>query len=161
MPSSIDFYKGLFLHIIPVRIIVPCFNGETQIFLFGDSQWLISYILEWSNKTMLLCMYIYLSSIHIYIHISTHIYILYSIYNIYSIYIWVDSSESYFRFLDFQDRKTNILIFAMFRLLSFWNHDYTNKTEPLLEMLCKNYISCNSKYLFSQYTWWYQILIVS
>ena len=24
MPSSIDFYKGIFLHVIPVRIIVPC-----------------------------------------------------------------------------------------------------------------------------------------
>ena len=24
MPNSIDFYKGIFLHIIPVQIIVPC-----------------------------------------------------------------------------------------------------------------------------------------
>ena len=23
--NSIDFYKGIFLHLIPVRIIVPCF----------------------------------------------------------------------------------------------------------------------------------------
>ena len=23
MPNSIDFYKGIFLHVIPVRIIVP------------------------------------------------------------------------------------------------------------------------------------------
>ena len=26
MPNSIDFYKGIFLHVIPVRIIVPCFK---------------------------------------------------------------------------------------------------------------------------------------
>ena len=26
MPNSIDFYKGIFLHVIPVRIIVPCCN---------------------------------------------------------------------------------------------------------------------------------------
>ena len=26
MPNSIDFYKGIFLHVIPVRIIVPLFN---------------------------------------------------------------------------------------------------------------------------------------
>ena len=26
MPNSIDFYKGVFLHAIPVRIIVPCQN---------------------------------------------------------------------------------------------------------------------------------------
>ena len=25
-PNSIDFYKGIFLHVIPVRIIVPWFN---------------------------------------------------------------------------------------------------------------------------------------
>ena len=24
IPNSIDFYKGIFLHVIPVRIIVPC-----------------------------------------------------------------------------------------------------------------------------------------
>ena len=24
MRNSIDFYKGIFLHVIPVRIIVPC-----------------------------------------------------------------------------------------------------------------------------------------
>ena len=24
MPNSIDFYKGIFLHVTPVRIIVPC-----------------------------------------------------------------------------------------------------------------------------------------
>ena len=24
MPKSIDFHKGIFLHVIPVRIIVPC-----------------------------------------------------------------------------------------------------------------------------------------
>ena len=24
MPHSINFYKGIFLHVIPVRIIVPC-----------------------------------------------------------------------------------------------------------------------------------------
>ena len=24
MPNSIDFYKGIFLHIVPLRIIVPC-----------------------------------------------------------------------------------------------------------------------------------------
>ena len=24
MPTSIDFCKGIFLHVIPVRIIVPC-----------------------------------------------------------------------------------------------------------------------------------------
>ena len=24
MPNSIDFYKRIFLHVIPVRIIVPC-----------------------------------------------------------------------------------------------------------------------------------------
>ena len=26
MPNSIDFYKGIFLHVIPVRIIVPCYS---------------------------------------------------------------------------------------------------------------------------------------
>ena len=26
MPNLIDFYKGIFLHVIPVRIIVPCIN---------------------------------------------------------------------------------------------------------------------------------------
>ena len=25
VPNSIDFYKGIFLHVIPVRITVPCF----------------------------------------------------------------------------------------------------------------------------------------
>ena len=24
MPNSIDFYKGIFVHVIPFRIIVPC-----------------------------------------------------------------------------------------------------------------------------------------
>ena len=24
MPNSTDFYKGIFLHVTPVRIIVPC-----------------------------------------------------------------------------------------------------------------------------------------
>ena len=40
MPSSIDFYKGIFLHVIPVRIIVPWFhsghtNYITTVFLIG------------------------------------------------------------------------------------------------------------------------------
>ena len=26
IPNSIDFYKGIFLNVIPVRIIVPCRN---------------------------------------------------------------------------------------------------------------------------------------
>ena len=25
IPNSINFYKGVFLYVIPVRIIVPCF----------------------------------------------------------------------------------------------------------------------------------------
>ena len=28
MPNSIDFYKGIFLHVFPVRIIVPCSIAE-------------------------------------------------------------------------------------------------------------------------------------
>ena len=31
MPNSIDFYKGIFLHVIPVRIIVPCFNNTDNV----------------------------------------------------------------------------------------------------------------------------------
>ena len=31
MPKSIDFCKGIFLHIIPVRIIVPCFYTVVEI----------------------------------------------------------------------------------------------------------------------------------
>ena len=30
MPNSIDFYKGIFLHVIPVRMIVPCFKEHLQ-----------------------------------------------------------------------------------------------------------------------------------
>ena len=30
MPNSTDFYKGIFLHIIPVRIIVPCSKLKYQ-----------------------------------------------------------------------------------------------------------------------------------
>ena len=26
MANSLDFYKGIFLHAIPVRIMVPCYN---------------------------------------------------------------------------------------------------------------------------------------
>ena len=37
IPNSIDFYKRIFLHVIPVRIIVPCLKGsefyrESEIF---------------------------------------------------------------------------------------------------------------------------------
>ena len=31
MQNSIDFYKRIFLHIIPVCIIVPWFNTQTQV----------------------------------------------------------------------------------------------------------------------------------
>ena len=31
MPNSIDFYKGIFLHFIPVRIIVPCYQRATML----------------------------------------------------------------------------------------------------------------------------------
>ena len=42
MPNSIDFYKGIFLHVIPVRMIVPCFKEHLQAavsarFLFYES----------------------------------------------------------------------------------------------------------------------------
>ena len=30
MMNSIDFYKGIFLHVIPVRIIVPCSRGKAS-----------------------------------------------------------------------------------------------------------------------------------
>ena len=31
MPNSIDFYEGIFLHVIPVRIVVPWFySGHTN-----------------------------------------------------------------------------------------------------------------------------------
>ena len=42
MPNLMDFYKGVFLYVIPVRIIVPCFyirtklrlkNGGTTVYL--------------------------------------------------------------------------------------------------------------------------------
>ena len=42
MPNLMDFYKGVFLYVIPVRIIVPCFyirtklrlkNGVTTVYL--------------------------------------------------------------------------------------------------------------------------------
>ena len=28
MPNSIDFYKRIFLHVVPSRIIVPCSDGH-------------------------------------------------------------------------------------------------------------------------------------
>ena len=31
MPNSIDFYKGIFLHVIPVRIIVSFFNANGDV----------------------------------------------------------------------------------------------------------------------------------
>ena len=31
MPDSIDFYKGIFLYVIPVPIMVPCFYRETEL----------------------------------------------------------------------------------------------------------------------------------
>ena len=37
MPSSIDFYKRIFLHVIPARIVVPCSNQPFLNF-FGDSK---------------------------------------------------------------------------------------------------------------------------
>ena len=30
MPNSIDFYKTIFLHVIPVRIIVPWYQRERK-----------------------------------------------------------------------------------------------------------------------------------
>ena len=35
MPNSIDFYKGIFLHVIPVRMIVPYFNISVEISTHG------------------------------------------------------------------------------------------------------------------------------
>ena len=33
MPNSIDFYEGIFLHVIPVRIIVPWFDVTNSKFI--------------------------------------------------------------------------------------------------------------------------------
>ena len=33
MPNSVDFYKGIFLHVIPVCIIVPCLKVVSATFL--------------------------------------------------------------------------------------------------------------------------------
>ena len=38
MPNSIDFYKGIFLHAIPVRIIVPFFNTNGDVVKIIDCQ---------------------------------------------------------------------------------------------------------------------------
>ena len=35
MTNLIDFYKGILLHVIPVRIIVPCFDLQKS----GSSRW--------------------------------------------------------------------------------------------------------------------------
>ena len=34
MPNSVEFYKEIFLHVIPVRIIVPCLEARLMIILF-------------------------------------------------------------------------------------------------------------------------------
>ena len=40
MPNSIDFYKGIFLHVNPVRIIVPWFI--TNVYRFDGTKFLVS-----------------------------------------------------------------------------------------------------------------------
>ena len=55
MPNSIDFYKGIFLHVIPVRIIVPWLNQLNKIAVIAVLQLLSTprFINGTCNKNLL------------------------------------------------------------------------------------------------------------
>ena len=53
---SIDFYKGIFLHAIPVRIIVPCFN---EIWRTIFPHWYKLHDLSWCKMFLVVCLSIY------------------------------------------------------------------------------------------------------
>ena len=48
MPNSIEFYKGIFSHVMPVRIIVPCFDViqflRTKIFFSWCKKFLLFHL---------------------------------------------------------------------------------------------------------------------
>ena len=51
MPNSIDFYKGIFLYDIPVRIIVPCFKAKiTRLMNCSQVRDLINTKLDLANQ---------------------------------------------------------------------------------------------------------------
>ena len=52
MPNSIDFYKGIFLHVIPVGIIVPC-SHYIQDCHRGIDDWDITLFEKWEMHKQL------------------------------------------------------------------------------------------------------------